>query len=197
MISPPAPPNRIGVFCGSRAGNRPEYLRAAHDLGTAIARRGGSLVYGAGGVGLMGAVSTAAHRAGAKVFGVIPDALHERERLDEAQGEIFVVEGMHSRKALMYEMADAFVILPGGYGTMDELMEVATWDQLGFHRRPVVLANIAGFFDPLVQLLDRMADDGFMSAGERAFCRTADTAEGCLDILGMTCSPILHPAESS
>ncbi|MFJ4680416.1 MULTISPECIES: TIGR00730 family Rossman fold protein [unclassified Kitasatospora] len=183
MTIPPAAPSRIGVFCGSRSGSRPEYLRTARDLGAAIARRGGSLVYGAGGVGLMGAVSRAAHEAGAEVFGVIPDALHERERLDDARGEVLVVEGMHTRKALMYEMADAFVVLPGGYGTMDELMEVSTWNQLGFHWRPVALANVAGFFDPLITLLDRMVEEGFLGAEERGFIRSGRTAEECLDAL--------------
>lgn len=191
-----SPPSRIGVFCGSRAGTQPEYLRAAADVGKAIAERGGTLVYGGGGVGVMGAVSRAADRAGAQVIGVIPASLHERERLDNACGEIRIVEDMHSRKALMYELAEAFVVLPGGYGTMDELMEVATWNQLGFHRRPLVLANVSGFFDPLLALLDRMAADGFIHAAERGLIRAAGDARGCLDKLGMASevSPVpYHP----
>jgi uncharacterized protein (TIGR00730 family) len=179
------PPTRIGVFCGSRAGARPEYLRTAEEIGQAIAERGGSLIYGAGGVGLMGAVSDAAYQAGAEVIGVIPASLHERERLDNACGEIIVVENMHVRKALMYELADAFVVLPGGYGTMDELMEVATWNQLGFHHRPLVLANINGFFDSLLTFFDRMAIDGFIRQKERGLIRAATDPHACLDALGM------------
>jgi uncharacterized protein (TIGR00730 family) len=175
----------IGIFCGSRAGARPEYLRTAAEIGEAIAERGGTLIYGAGGVGLMGAASDAAHQAGAKVIGVIPASLHERERLENACGEILVVENMHARKALMYKLADAFVVLPGGYGTMDELMEVTAWNQLGFHHRPLVLANVNGFFDPLLSMLDRMAIDGFIHQEERGLIRVETDPHGCLDVLGM------------
>lgn len=178
-------PSRIGVFCGSRAGTRPEYLRIAADIGRAIAERGGAVIYGAGGLGLMGALSTAAQQAGAEVVGVIPASLHERERLDNACGEILVVKNMHARKALMYELADAFVVLPGGYGTMDELMEAVTWNQLGFHRRPLVLANINGFFDPLLTFLDHMATHGFIHQEERGLIQAATDPHACLDALGM------------
>lgn len=178
-------PRSIGVFCGSRAGACPEYLRAAEDLGRAIAERGGTLIFGAGGAGLMGAASRAALQAGAEVIGVIPSSLRERERLDNACGTILVVENMHARKALMYELADAFVVLPGGFGTIDELMEVATWNQLGFHCRPLVLANINGFFDPLLAFLDRMAIEGFIRRQDRDLVQAATDPHACLDALGM------------
>ncbi|SFD53101.1 TIGR00730 family Rossman fold protein [Streptomyces aidingensis] len=180
------PGKRVGVFCGSRPGRAGEYLDTARGLGRELAARRAGLVYGAGGVGIMGAVSAAAMAAGAAVTGVIPHALHERERLDNACGEIFVVSGMHERKALMYRLADAFVVLPGGYGTLDELMEVATWNQLGYHDKPVVLVNVRGFFDPLIGMLDRMLDDEFFSARDRAVIRVARDCGTALDAIGVT-----------
>jgi cytokinin riboside 5'-monophosphate phosphoribohydrolase len=191
----PSPSARksIGVFCGSRPGHHPEYTQAATELGRELAGRGAGLVYGGGGVGIMGCVSTAALAGGASVTGVIPHALHERERLDNACGEIFVVGGMHERKALMYRLSDAFVVLPGGYGTLDELMEVATWNQLGYHDRPVALVNVRGFFDPLVALLDRMLEEGFFSARDRALIRVAPDARTALDAVGVP-APVEVPA---
>ena len=182
----PGSGKRVGVFCGSRAGRSAEYLQAAVSLGTELAARRADLVYGAGGAGVMGAVSKAAIAAGATVTGVIPHALHERERLDNACGEIFVVGGMHERKALMYRLADAFVVLPGGYGTLDELMEVATWNQLGYHSKPLVLVNVRGFFDPLIDMFDRMLGEGFCSARDRASVRVARDSGTALDAIGVT-----------
>ncbi|MGW1954885.1 LOG family protein [Streptomyces sp. NPDC001920] len=175
----------IGVFCGSRPGRHEEYTEAALALGDELAARGAELVYGAGGVGIMGAVSTAAMAGGAAVTGVIPHALHERERLDNACGEIFLVGGMHERKALMYRLSDAFVVLPGGYGTLDELMEVATWNQLGHHDKPIALVNVRGFFDPLVAMLDRMLDERFFSARDRALIHVVPDAGAALDAIGV------------
>ncbi|MEZ0066886.1 uncharacterized protein (TIGR00730 family) [Streptacidiphilus sp. MAP12-20] len=183
---------RVGVFCGARSGSSPGYLEAAHGLGLAIARRGLGLVYGAGGVGLMGAVSEAAQLGGAPVYGVIPEELHERERLDAALGDIVLVDGMHSRKAMFYELADAFVVLPGGYGTLDELMEISTWNQLGFHRRKVVLLNVENFFEPLLAMLDRMVSAGFLAPDDRKLIAVADDPETALDALGCA-----EPAQES
>src|SRR5262245_12742237 len=140
---------RVCVFCGSSAGNRPEYADAARHLGAALARRGLGLVYGGGHVGLMGVVADAVLRAGGEVIGVIPQALVERELAQAGLTRLEVVDTMHQRKARMADLADAFVALPGGFGTCDELFEILTWSQLGLHARPVGLLNVAGFFDPL------------------------------------------------
>ncbi|MER5890954.1 TIGR00730 family Rossman fold protein [Streptomyces sp. NPDC001941] len=185
MAFPASGTRRIGVLCGSRGGRTPDYVEAASALGEALGRRGADLVYGAGGVGVMGAVSQAAHRAGAKVTGVIPHALHERERAVEACGEVFVVPSMHERKALMYRLSDAFLVLPGGFGTLDELMEVATWNQLGYHRKPIVLVNVREFFQPLIMMLDRMCEEGFFTPRERSIVRIADGPQAALDLLGL------------
>ncbi|WUH88763.1 TIGR00730 family Rossman fold protein [Streptomyces sp. NBC_00433] len=185
MAFSPSGARRVGVLCGSRGGRTPLYVEAAAALGDALGRRGADLVYGAGGSGVMGAVSQAAYRAGARVTGVIPHALHERERAVEACGEVFVVSSMHERKALMYRLSDAFLVLPGGFGTLDELMEVATWNQLGYHRKPVVLVNVGEFFQPLISMLDRMEEEGFFTARERSIVRAADGADAALDLLGL------------
>ncbi|MEY9926800.1 uncharacterized protein (TIGR00730 family) [Catenulispora sp. GP43] len=174
----------IGVFCGSRAGTKPQYIAVAAEFGAALAARDAGLVYGAGGVGVMGAVAQAAIEAGAQVTGVIPHELFERERPDLLGVELFVARSMHERKALMYRLSSAFAVLPGGFGTLDELMEVATWNQLGFHDKPVVLLNVAGFFDPLVALLDHMHAEGFFTAAERALIQVAEDCEQALDLLG-------------
>lgn len=176
-------PRSIGVFCGARPGSDPRHIELAYDFGTALGARGLGLVYGAGGVGVMGAVADGVIDAGASVTGVIPHDLHERERPDKARGEIFVVRGMHDRKALMYRLSKAFAVLPGGYGTLDELMEVATWNQLGFHDKPIVLVNSHGFFDPLIALLDHLVAEGFMSARDRALVQAGTDTEECLDLI--------------
>lgn len=174
---------RVGVFCGARPGARPQHLELAAEFGGALARRGSGLVYGAGGVGIMGAVADAALEAGAPVTGVIPRQLYERERPDESRAEVIVVETMHERKALMYRLAVGFAVLPGGFGTLDELLEVATWNQLGIHRKPLVLVNRGGFFDPLLTLLDNMVGDGFISPDERVVIQVASEVEEALDRL--------------
>jgi cytokinin riboside 5'-monophosphate phosphoribohydrolase len=179
------PGKRIGVLCGSRSGRAAQYVDQAASLGSELAYRGVGLVYGAGGVGVMGAVASAALKAGAAVTGIIPHDLHEREKADNACGEIYVVRSMHERKALIYRLSDGFIVLPGGFGTLDELMEVATWNQLGYHSKPVVLVNVEGFFDPLIHMLDRMVDEGFSTARERAIVKVAPHARDALDLLGL------------
>ncbi|MFD5542639.1 TIGR00730 family Rossman fold protein [Streptomyces sp. NPDC127079] len=185
MAFPTSSSRRIGVLCGSRGGRTPHYVEMATALGEGLGLRGADLVYGAGGAGVMGAVSQAAHRSGAKVTGVIPHALHEREQAVEACGEIFVVPSMHERKALMYRLSDAFLVLPGGFGTLDELMEVATWNQLGYHRKPIVLVDVREFFRPLIYILDRMCEEGFFTPRERSIVKVADTPDAALDLLGL------------
>lgn len=176
--------DKIAVFCGARPGVHPDHLRLAEEFGTELARRGLDLVYGAGGVGVMGAVAGAVLAAGGGVTGVIPRRLHERERADNAPGAVFVVRDMHERKALMYRLSRGFAVLPGGLGTLDELMEVATWNQLSIMRKPVVVVNHRGFFDPLLRLLDHLVTEGFLRPEERALVEVADDASHALDLLG-------------
>lgn len=173
----------IATFCGARPGRDPAYAALAEDFGAALGRRGCGLVYGAGGVGVMGAVAGAALAHGATVTGVVPHDLHERERSQEAPGQIFVVQSMHERKALMYRLSSAFAVLPGGFGTLDEFMEVATWNQLGMHRKRVVLLNTKGYFDSLLDFLDTVVREGFMTSDDRALVCATDDVHEALDLL--------------
>ncbi len=153
----------ICVYCGASGGSDPVFAASARTLGTAMAAAGIDLVYGAGGIGLMGEVARAVLAGGGHVTGVIPDFLKAREvHLKEIQ-DVIVTKDMHERKMLMFERADAFVALPGGIGTLEELIEQLTWAQLGQHRKPVVIANIAGFWDPLLTLLAHMHSTGFLN----------------------------------
>jgi len=163
-----ARPMRICVFCGSSPGRRPEFLDAAVELARAVAARGIGLVYGGGRVGLMGALADAALAAGAEVIGVIPRALLDREVGHLGLTEQHVVETMHERKALMAELSDAFVALPGGVGTMEELFEAWTWAGLGIHAKPVALLDVGGYYDPLLEMTDRMVAEGFLHSAYRA-----------------------------
>jgi uncharacterized protein (TIGR00730 family) len=182
--------DRIGVFCGARAGVRPEYIQFATEFGAALARRGVGLVYGAGGIGVMGALADAVLAGGGRVTGVIPHSLHERERADQARGEIFVVRSMHQRKDLMYRLSSGFAILPGGIGTLDELMEVATWNQLALIAKPLVVVNCRGFFDPMLDMLDHLVGEGFLSAGERRLIQVADSVDEAFERLGTRKEPV-------
>ena len=168
---------RLCVYCGSSAGHDRVYAEAARELGLAIAQRRMSLVYGGGHVGLMGMVADAALAAGAKVTGVIPTALMDSEVGHTQLTELRVVKDMHERKALMAELADGFVALPGGIGTLEELFEVMTWLQLGYHRKPVGLLNTQGFYDDLLRMLNKQRDTGFLKPAHHALLITeADTA---------------------
>lgn len=151
----------ICVFCGSSPGASPRYAEAAADFGRELGRRGLRLVYGGGNIGLMGVLAAAAHGAGAEVVGVIPKKLAERVEQPEL-AELFVTEDMHGRKAKMAELADAFVALPGGTGTFEELFEAWTWRQIGYHDKPVGLLDVAGYWQPLLGLLRHTAEEGFM-----------------------------------
>lgn len=152
----------ICVFCGSRPGARPEYTEAAQALGTELGRRGLTLVYGGASVGLMGTVAAATLAAGGKVVGVLPDFLGAREIAHLGLTELIRVGSMHERKALMAARSDAFVALPGGFGTLDELFEIVTWAQLGLHQKPMGLLDTLGFFQPLVTLARHLAEEGFV-----------------------------------
>src|SRR5690606_16163160 len=142
--------SQIGVFCGASEGISPCYAEAARALGRELGQRKLGMVYGAGSVGLMGIVARTVRDHGCPIVGVIPDILMTRELMGEQIGELIVVDTMHERKALMASMADAFVILPGGFGTLDELFEIITWGQLGLHTKPIGLLNVEGFFDSLL-----------------------------------------------
>ena len=158
---------RVCVFCGSSLGRNPSYREAARALARLIVERGDGIVFGGGSVGLMGALADAALAAGGTVIGVIPHALAAREVAHRGLSELRVVPSMHARKALMAELADAFVALPGGLGTLEELLEILTWAQLGIHRKPVGLLNVAGYYDPLIALVDHAAAEGFVSRENR------------------------------
>ena len=157
---------KLCVYCGSRAGALPAYAEAARTLGTLIGTGGHGLVYGGGNVGLMGIVADAALAAGARVVGVIPQALVQREVGHTALSEQHVVPDMHVRKRMMAEHADAFVALPGGIGTLEELYEVWTWRQLGYHDKPIGLLNVAGFYDQLLAFMGHCVAQGFLDEAQ-------------------------------
>jgi uncharacterized protein (TIGR00730 family) len=161
-------PWSLCVYCGSRHGTQPAYTEAARQTGVLLAASGGRLVYGGGRVGLMGEVADAALSGGASVIGVIPDALMRREVGHPGVQQLHVVQTMHERKMMMAEMSDAFLALPGGIGTMEELFEMWSWQQLGYHAKPVGLLNLNGFYDPLVAWCDLAHRDGFLSDEQHA-----------------------------
>jgi uncharacterized protein (TIGR00730 family) len=166
----------ICVYCGSRFGDSPRFAAAAHELGDAIARRGASLVYGGGRVGLMGVVADAALAAGGQVVGVIPEALMQREVGHSRLTELLVVRTMHERKQAMAERADAFIALPGGIGTLEEIYEVWSWQQLGYHDKPVALLNVDGYYDALIEFMAQSHRRGFVSQEQhRALLVDTDT----------------------
>ena len=164
------------VYCGSRPGNSPEFATMARDVGTWIGQHGGQLVYGGGHSGLMGIMADAALAAGARVVGVIPTALVEKEWAHTGCTELHIVENMHDRKRIMAEHADAFLALPGGIGTMEEFFEVWTWRQLGYHNKPVGLLNMDGFYDSLLTFLNSAVNSGFMNEWQMDLIRTGTDA---------------------
>ena len=155
----------VCVYCGSSSGRDEIYLEAGYTLGRSLARAGLRLVYGGGTKGIMGAVAKGAIEAGGKVTGIIPRFLMNKEATEAALGrldDLVVTDDMHQRKHTMFEKSDAFVALPGGIGTLEEIVEIMTWAQLGRHRKPIVFANIQGFWDPMLALLDHMREEGFV-----------------------------------
>lgn len=173
----------VCVYCGSRHGARPAYQGAAQALGTAIGARGWQLVYGGGKVGLMGEVADAALEAGGRVVGVIPDTLKKREVGHNGLHELHVVQTMHERKQMMAERADLFIALPGGIGTLEELYEVWTWRQLGYHDKPIGLLNVDGYYDALLRFMDHTVAEGFLSAEQQKVLHVHDEPEALLDQL--------------
>jgi uncharacterized protein (TIGR00730 family) len=169
---------RVAVYCGSADGASPEYLAEARALGRAIAAAGVGLVYGGASVGLMGAVADAALEAGAEVFGILPRVLAGREIAHNGLTTLEVVPTMHERKMRMHSLADAFIALPGGYGTLDEMMEAVTWAQLAIHLKPCILVNTLGYWNGLLEFLDTAVNAGFLKPENRALLRVAaDSAE--------------------
>jgi uncharacterized protein (TIGR00730 family) len=181
--------NRLCVFCGSSAGRNPTYLAAAAALGTFLAERGIGIVYGGAGIGLMGALATAAQAAGGEVIGVIPRALVEHEVAHAGLADLRVVASMHERKALMAELSDGFVALPGGIGTLEELFEMWTWAQLGSHRKPCALLNTAGYYDRLLDFLDFVTEERFLRPPHRGMLLVASSPDGLLDKLKTYSAP--------
>jgi uncharacterized protein (TIGR00730 family) len=174
------------VFCGSQPGFDPAHVAAATALGHALAQRGVELVYGGGRVGLMGALADAAVAAGGRVIGIIPRSLAEREVAHQGVSDLRIVESMHERKAMMAALSDGFIALPGGFGTFEEFCEAVTWVQLGIQQKPCVLANLDGYYDPLVALFDRGVTSGFISESNRRIVRVVDTLE---ELLGLLTAP--------
>jgi uncharacterized protein (TIGR00730 family) len=171
------------VFCGANFGRRPAYRESAQRLGKLLAQRGITLVYGGGNVGLMGALADAALAGGGRVIGVIPRALAEKEIAHDGLSEMHVVGSMHERKALMADLADAFLTLPGGFGTWDEFCEALTWSQLGLQKKVVAFLNVEGYYDALLALTERAAEDGFIREEHRELLLVDDDAGKLLDRL--------------
>jgi uncharacterized protein (TIGR00730 family) len=173
----------ICVYCGSGPGTNPKFVESARSFGRILAENDIRLVYGGGSIGLMGAIAESAVEHGGQVTGIIPDFLKARELMFRQAQEIIVTRDMHERKRLMFERADAFVALPGGVGTLEELVEQMTWAQLGRHKKPILMANIDRFWDPLCALLDHMRDMQFIRAGLTVAPLVVDTVDGILPAL--------------
>ena len=174
---------RVCVFCGASSGRLPDYAEAARAFGAAAAARGLGIVYGGGRVGLMGAVADAALAAGGEVIGVIPQELVDRELAHDGLTELRIVRSLHERKALMAELSDAFVALPGGFGTLDELLEQLTWSQLGLHEKPIGLFDVDEYWRPLIALARHATEEGFVRESDLGAIAVGMDAEGLLDRL--------------
>lgn len=170
----------VCVFCGSSPGARPAYMDSARSLGRALAENGVDLVFGAGGVGVMGAVSQACLEAGGRVTGIIPEHLTRIEAPLSDLSECIVVPDMHTRKRKMFERSDAFVVLPGGFGTMDETFEILTWRQLGLHDKPVIVADIEGYWKPFLSFAESMVTEGFIRPTNMDLFRVVERVEDIL-----------------
>lgn len=176
----------ICVYCGSRPGENPLFAQAAANVGRWIGERGGQLVYGGGRGGLMGTVADAARLAGARVVGVIPQTLVDKEHANHACDELHIVQTMHERKAMMAERSNAFLALPGGIGTFEELFEVWTWRQLGYHDKPIGILNVAGYYDGLLDFLHTSVSSGFMGEWQMGLVHNASDSDALLPMLAQT-----------
>src|ERR1044072_6446224 len=174
---------RVFVFCGSNTGSGPAYVEAAESLGKLLAERKMGLAYGGGKVGLMGKIAGSVLGAGGEVVGVIPQSLMRKEIAHAGLTDLRVVDSMHQRKALMAELSDAFIALPGGFGTFEEFCEIVTWAQLGLHRKPCGLLNVAGYYDPLVALIDHAVEEEFIRTANRALVIGSESPDEMLNRL--------------
>lgn len=188
----------VCVYCGSSPGRDEIYLKAGHLLGRSIAKAGLRLIYGGGTKGIMGAVAEGALKAGGKVTGIIPRFLINKEATETALGrldELSITDNMHERKHKMFEKSDAFVALPGGIGTVEEIVEVMTWAQLGHHRKPIVFGNVGKFWDPMLALLDHMATEGFIHTAQRVKPLVVDDPEAIVAAIMVAGSSVDAPTE--
>jgi uncharacterized protein (TIGR00730 family) len=181
---------RLAVYCGSNSGNGPEHRETAEALGRELAARGLGVVYGGGDVGLMGAVADAALASGGEVVGVIPEHLVRAEVAHLTLTELHIVDSMHARKALMADLVVGFIILPGGFGTLDEALEVLTWNQLGLIAKPVVFLDPLGFYEPLFTMFDRGVEAGFLRPAHRGLAHQARTIDDAIE-LALSTPPVL------
>lgn len=182
---------RVCVFCGSNKGTRPAYAEAARRMGTTLAQRGIGLVYGAGNIGLMGVLADTVLHARGEVIGIIPEALIGYEVAHEGLTELRIVESMHARKAMMADLSDAFIAMPGGFGTFEEFCEVLTWAQLGLQQKPCGLLNIEGYYDSLLALFDHAVAEGFVRPQHRSLVVQGTDPDALLDQLARYEPPIL------
>lgn len=180
---------RICVFCGASTGNNPVYKEAAVAIGKVLAKRGIDLVYGGGNKGLMGLVADATIDSGGHVFGVIPRALVDKEEAHERLSEQFIVNTMHERKMMMATLSDGFIAMPGGYGTLEEFIEIITWGKLGFHQKPCALLNVNHFYDGLVDYFDHLIAEGFVKPDMRQLFLQGDSPDEVLDAMKAFTSP--------
>lgn len=175
--------NRICVYCGSSNGNNPIFSEQAKELGRELANHKIGLVFGGGSVGLMNEIANAVLTYGGQAHGIIPRHLHEREVAHEHLTALHITDTMHERKAMMAELSDAFIALPGGFGTFEELLETITWAQLQLHEKPVILFNVNGYYDLLIEFIDHAVENGFISKENRRLLKVADTADECISFL--------------
>lgn len=183
----------VCVYCGSSSRVPETYKQSTNELGMALAQQGYDLVYGGGHVGLMGTLADSALKAGAKVFGIIPEHIRAKEIQHTGLTELHVVDSMHTRKRMMVERSDAFIILPGGFGTLDETFEIITWKQLGLHNKPIIIYNCNGFWQPLVDLIEKVIGEGFAPANNRSFYKVTNTLEDTLAALKLPSDPPFDP----
>ncbi len=174
---------RICVFCGSTKGTHPSYEQVTRELGTLLVKRGIGLVYGGGNIGLMGVIAETVYNAGGEVIGIIPEALAEKELAFRELADLRVVKTMHERKALMEELSDGFIALPGGYGTLEEICEMITWAQLGIHHKPCGLLNLEGFYDKFLAFMDHQVQEGFVTSANRSLTIYEKTPQGLLNLM--------------
>lgn len=189
-------PERLCIYCGSRAGGDPAYAEAARAFGAELARRGIGMVNGGGRVGLMGVIADSVMTHGGEVIGIIPEHLQSSEVGHEGLSDLRIVSSMHERKAMMADLSDGFVVFPGGLGTMDETFEIVTWKQLGLHDKPIVIADIAGYWKPFADLVDHIIGNGFAAPENRNLFTIVDSVDAILPAIERAPAPT-HPFERS